>query len=141
MKGAKSFMKNNDQIAFISFKVNEPRHLKLVDSKEDKIKDKRSGEMVDGVKFLVEEHGEKKTFFTSSFKLIGLLSDFEEGSEVTVMQVKYNDGGTFKTSYEVAAGFITPSRAKNGSNSQQDSDGSDVEEQSLEDTANQQANW
>lgn len=139
MKGAKSFMEKQDIIPFISFKVNEPRHLILIDSKEDKIKDKRSGNMVDGVKFLVTEDGDQKSFFTTSFVLIQKLSEIDENSKVTVMQVKYKaDDGDFKTSYEVEEGFIEMGKKKGASESGEEYDS---ETESLEEAAQSSPNW
>ena len=100
MDASKEYLKNNDIVPRISFKDSPKHTVKLVKDKIDTIMDDK-GQKVDGVKYLVEESGDKKTFFTSSDSLIQKLSDVSAGTEVTIeMKSKKTDAG-FRTYFTV----------------------------------------
>lgn len=104
MQASKEYMKTNQIVPFISFKDGSAHTVKLIKDKVDSIKDGNNGGMVQGVKFLVEENGEKKSFFTSSVGLIQKLSDFSEGDVVTIKMVSKKVNGEFRSSFVVSAG-------------------------------------
>ena len=147
MEGAKKYMKGQDMVPFISFKQSVPLAVKLIDSKEDEIKNTQGSEggMVKGVKFLVEHNGDKKSFFTSSISLIQKLAEHAEGSVVTIMQIKYNSGEGFRTGYEVEAGdHVAAMEAKKGGapvGGQSAPATASEENASLEDAANSDPQW
>jgi len=105
MDAAKKFMTDNPS-QFISFGDGLPRTVKLMKDKEDTMPDMNNkGQNVTGVKFLVEtEDGTQKTFFTTSFALIGKLAGFAPGTIVTIQQKKMSVGGQFRTTYIVSQG-------------------------------------
>ena len=87
---------------YISFKDGNPHTLKILNDKISTLKDKQ-GKEIEGVKYLVEENGEHKTFFTSSISLISKLADVEEGTEVIIqMRSRKTEDGSWQSYYEVA---------------------------------------
>lgn len=139
MKASKEYMKKNNISAYISFKDGQAHTFKLIDDKEDSIKDTRSGVDVVGVRYLVEENGEKKSFFTSSSALISKLAEFEPGTIVTARLTSTNAGGQYKSVYEVVEGEVNLAQSKITDEPTIQAD--DPETQSLEDIANEQASW
>lgn len=87
-------MKDNGILPRISFNDGAPHTVKLVKDKVDKIPDGKGG-TVDGMKFMVEEGGESKTFFTGSVGLISKLASVEEGTTVTIQMKKANNKSYF----------------------------------------------
>lgn len=104
MQASKEYMKTNQIVPFISFKDGSAHTVKLIKDKVDSIKDGNNGGMVQGVKFLVEENGEVKSFFTSSIGLIQKLAEFNEGDIVTIKMVSKKVNGEFRSSFVVSAG-------------------------------------
>lgn len=103
MKGAKEYLKVNDIMPRISFKEKPLHVVKLLNSKQDTLPDGKGG-VVSGLKVLVEEDGEKKTFFTSSAALITRLAEFEEDDVVTIeLKSKKSEKG-FISVYEITKG-------------------------------------
>lgn len=101
MDASKQFLKNNDIISFISFKATPKHTFKLLGDEitemhtEDKI--------VKGVRYTVEESGERKSFFTGSSTLIARLSEFAIGIVVTVeMKKRKGDDGVWKSYFEIS---------------------------------------
>ena len=90
MNASKDYLKQNEIMPRISFKEKPRRVLTLLEDKLDTITDD-DGKKIEGVKYLVEENGEKKTFFTGSVGLIQKLSEFEKGTEV-VIELKSKKG-------------------------------------------------
>lgn len=92
MQSSKDFLKNKGIMTRISFKESPVHTVKLLSDSIESIKDEK-GEEVEGVKYLVEENGEKKSFFTSSVGLMQRLAEYKEGSTVTIeMKSKKKDG-------------------------------------------------
>lgn len=104
MKASKEYMKNNQIVPYISFKDGGQHTVILIKDKVDTIKDGNTGGVVEGVKFLVEENGEKKSFFTSSIGLIQKLSEYQEGDTVTIKMVSKKVNGEFRSSFLVKSG-------------------------------------
>lgn len=101
MQNSKQFLKDKQILPRISFKDGKPHAFKLVKDKVDSLKNDK-GEVVEGVKYLVEEAGEPKTFFTSSIALITKLSEISEDTEVIVqMKSRKADNGQWQSYYEV----------------------------------------
>ena len=132
MQASKDYMKENNMLPSISFELNKNTVVKMLKDKKDSVKDKRTGEPVHGVRYLVEQNGEKKTFFTGSYVLIEKLSNCNEGDVVTIRQIKKQGQSGPITSYEVESGAIAQT-SNEGSSSEED--------KSLEDAANSEASW
>ena len=105
MDVSKQFLRDSNWVPRISFKKTPVATVKLLDEKVDKI-------MTDdcetqGVKYLVEENGDKKTFFTASLPLIQALSEYSKGDIVTIRMksVKGRDG-TFRSQFIVTKGIL-----------------------------------
>ena len=86
---------------FISFKDGQPHKLKILNAKEDTLKDE-NGQPIEGMKFLVEEDGERKTFFTSSISLISQLADIEEGAVATIKMGRRKTEKGWRSYFEVS---------------------------------------
>ncbi len=99
MQGSKDYLVKNKIASFISFKEKPEHTVKLIGDKEDQIKTKDG--MVTGMKYMVEENGEPKSFFTQSVGLIQKLAQYNEGDEVTIKMVSKKIDGTFKSSFVV----------------------------------------
>lgn len=106
MDNSKKYLEKNNTNQYISFKDGEAHTVKLMDDKEDTMPDRfgKEGGTINGMKYLVEENGIKKTFFTSSIGLISKLSEFEKGSTITIQMksVKIND--EFRSEFVVLKG-------------------------------------
>ena len=100
MESSKLYLKEKGIVPSISFKESPIHTVKLLKDKADKITG-NDGKVVEGIRYLVEEKGEKKNFFTSSDSLIQKLSGIKEGEEVTIeMKSKKTETG-FISFYEV----------------------------------------
>lgn len=100
MQESKEYLKDNNIVPRISFKKDPKHQLKLISDKKDSIQDE-NGLVVEGMKYEVEENGEKKTFFTTSVGLIQELSQRNEG-DVVVIEMKSKKGNNgFITYFEV----------------------------------------
>lgn len=98
---AKDFLKDNEYMPRISFVDGQEHTVELGKAKRDIIA--KDGENIDGIKFLVKEDGEAKTFFTSSVSLVDKLSGYNSGDVVKIKMRKYkNPEGQFRATYEVA---------------------------------------
>lgn len=101
MDQSKEYLKKNNIRPRISFKDGNPHTLRIVKDKIDSVQDDM-GKQVEGIRYLVEEGGEQKTFFTASVGLIEKLAQVAEGTEVVVqMKRKKSDGGGYKSFFEV----------------------------------------
>ena len=94
------YLKEN-QGDYISFKDGKAHTLTLGKVKEDQIKDNRTDEMVNGVKFLVTEDNKAKTFFTTSIALIKKLNKVELKTTVKIQSKKVSSNGKPITTYDV----------------------------------------
>ena len=100
MEGSKEYLKKNSIFPRISFKTAPVHEVVLLKDKQDQIPG-GDGKVVLGMNYLVEENGEKKTFFTSSDALISALSEFAEGSRVVIeLKSRKTDTG-YSSYYEV----------------------------------------
>jgi len=103
MQASKQYQKDHKIMPFISFKDGKSHSVKLLNDKVDTLTG-TDGKEVEGIKYLVEENGEKKTFFTSSNTLISKLADLGEGDEVSIrMKSVQGKDGKWRSSYEVSA--------------------------------------
>ncbi|GAG08913.1 unnamed protein product, partial [marine sediment metagenome] len=100
MESSKQYLKDNDIVPRISFKKDPKHTVKLLNDKIDTLKT-NDGE-TQGVKYLVEEGGEKKTFFTGSVGLIQKLSDFNVGDTVVIEMKSINKDGNYISVFEVS---------------------------------------
>ena len=110
--------KESGDMGYISFKDGVAHTLKVLKDKEDTMPDKYNagGGTVKGMKYLVEENGVQKTFFTSSLALMSKLVDIPYGEEITIQlkSVKAADG-SFKSEFVVSrGGAIKPEDASDG---------------------------
>lgn len=100
MKNAQKYLKQKDIRARISFKDGKQHTVILRESEVDTIHS--DGEEIEGVRFVVEEEGDEKSFFTSSIKLIQELASKEEGDVVEIqMKSKKSESGNWFSTYEV----------------------------------------
>ena len=97
MENSKSFLQKQDIKPRISFKDGKTHIVKLLNDKQDTLTDE-NGKQVEGVKYLVEEEGEMKTFFTSSIGLITKLAELEPETIVAIT-MKRKKGEKGYTSY------------------------------------------
>lgn len=102
MQGAKDYMGKHEILDRISFKDGKAHTVKLLNDKIDTIN--AEGEDREGVKFLVEENGEHKSFFTSSESLIIALARYEKGDTVTIQMVRRKGKKGFISSFIVSEG-------------------------------------
>lgn len=101
MEGAKQYLKEQNILPRLSFKDGLKHVLKLIDSKSDTIND--GNNIIKGIKVLVEENGEKKTFFTSSESLISKLSEIAENTVVVIeLKSRKDQDGQFKSIFSVS---------------------------------------
>ncbi|MCR4307089.1 MAG: hypothetical protein NUV80_00855 [Candidatus Berkelbacteria bacterium] len=101
MQNSKQFLQTHNVMPRISFKDGQAHLLSMLNDKIDTIKG-TDGEMVEGVKYLVQEENEKKTFFTSSISLIQKLADVKEGENVIVqMKSRKGENGKWQSYYDV----------------------------------------
>ena len=84
--------KESGDMGYISFKDGVAHTLKVLKDKEDTMPDKYNagGGTVKGMKYLVEENGVQKTFFTSSLALMSKLVDIPYGEEITIQLKRTN---------------------------------------------------
>lgn len=123
MEASKKYLASNKIIPFISFKSQPEHTVKLIDDKEDSIMTQEGKQ--DGMKYLVEEDGTQKSFFTTSISLVQQLANFNKGDEVTIKLGSKKVDGQFRSSYTV--------RKKGES--------SDPEVESLEEAASEAPSW
>jgi len=100
MDNSKQFLKNQDILPRISFKDGKEHIVKLLNDKIDKIQD-GTGKEIEGVKYLVEEDNENKSFFTSSIGLIAKLADLEENTMVGIKMIRKKTDAGYRSSFEV----------------------------------------
>jgi len=103
MKNAQDYLKKHGIIPFISFKDGSGHKVELVECSEDIITEK-SGEEKEGMKFIVLEDKETKSFFTSSIDLISKLAGLNKGTIVSIQMKKRKDGktGEFRSYYDMS---------------------------------------
>lgn len=101
MQNSKVYLKERNLYPRISFKDKKPHTIELVNDKADSMKDER-GAVKEGIKYLVKEDGELKTFFTASPSLISFLSTCEPGDIVSIEMKAKNIGGSLKTVYSMS---------------------------------------
>jgi hypothetical protein len=89
MEAPKEYLKKHENYERVNFKDGLEHVLELLNAKIDVYVDNKTNKENEGVKFLVKEGDELKTFFTSSIDLITKLSDIEEKTMVKITQVKY----------------------------------------------------
>lgn len=99
MQASKKFLETNKIVPFISFKTQPEHTVTLVADKEDSI-DTAEGK-VTGMKYLVKENGETKSFFTVAISLIQQLSQYKEGDEVVIKLASKKVDGQFRSTYVV----------------------------------------
>lgn len=94
MQASKNYLKENGYNDRISFSDGAAHKVKVLKEKEDTIPDGHGG-TVKGMKYLVEEDGVQKTFFTGSLGLISKMADLVEGDVVTIQMKKANNKSFF----------------------------------------------
>jgi len=105
MENSKSYLKDHSILERISFKDKKPHTVVLGKDKLDTIKDQQ-GKELEGVRFLVKEDGEAKSFFTTSISLIQKLANKEAGDTVVIqMKSRQGDDGQYRSYYEVGDGI------------------------------------
>ncbi len=106
MEASKQFLKDNNISQFISFQDGLPHTVKLMKDKVDSMPDRfgENGGKIQGMKYLVQEGGEQKTFFTTSIGLISKLAEFESGSVVTIQMKKKKVNGQPQSYFLVSEG-------------------------------------
>lgn len=94
MDASKKFVKDSGLTQKISFKDGSVHTVKLIKDKEDVMQNAFGGGTSTGIKYLVEENGEQKTFFTGAQSLISKLADKQPGETVTI-QMKNRNGKSY----------------------------------------------
>ena len=96
----KKFLKDHNIVDRISFKDGQAHQVKIVKRKLDSIDNQ--GVVKEGIKYMVLENNEPKTFFTSAISLIQILSEIEDGRVVIIqMKSKPNGQGGFTSYFDV----------------------------------------
>lgn len=104
MKASKDFLGEHNIKPYISFKDGKAHIIELVSDQKDTIKDGRSGELIEGIKYDVKENGDEKIIFSSSVSLISQLAEFPVGAIVRIeMKSRKDASGIFKSYYDVSA--------------------------------------
>ena len=99
MQYSKEFLKTHQILPRISFKDRQPHTVKLVKDKLETVNSDKGPK--DGVRYLVEENGEPKSFLTCSPNLISTLSSFEPGDIVTIQLQSKKSNGTLISVFKV----------------------------------------
>lgn len=100
MESSKQYMKDNGILTRISFADGAAHTVKLIKDKVDSIPGGPNGAQVEGMKYLVEENGEQKSFFSGSVGLISKLALCEEGEVVTIQMKKANNKSFYSVTKE-----------------------------------------
>lgn len=100
MKASKEFLKEKGIVPRISFKDKEKHIVELVKDKKEAITDE-NGEKKEGVKYLVKENGQLKSFFTASLSLIEKLAEFKPGSKVAIQMKTKKVGNDYINYFDV----------------------------------------
>jgi hypothetical protein len=101
MDSIKEWLKKENIRPRISFKDGKPHTVKILNAREDEITD-NTGKVKKGIKLLVEEGGEMKTFFTSSVQLLSYLANLEENETVTLqMKSRKGSDGNFRSYFDI----------------------------------------
>ena len=96
----KNWLQSHNILPRISFKDRKEHIIEMVKAKSESFTN-NDGELVEGIKFLVREDGEPKTFFTASQDLLLKLVECQEGEIYKVKMIARNVAGRIKTSYDV----------------------------------------
>jgi len=100
MEAIKNFLKEHQMLPKISFKDKKEHTVEIVKAKEESFNNEK-GELVEGVKFLVTEDGEPKTFFTASQDLLTQLAECKEGETYKIKMYSESVGGVIKSRFSV----------------------------------------
>jgi hypothetical protein len=100
MEEIKQWLHSHQVLPRISFKDRKEHIVEMVKARAESFTN-NEGELVDGIKFLVKESGEPKTFFTASQDLLMKLAESKEGEVYKIKMCAKNVGGVVKTYYEV----------------------------------------
>jgi len=100
MEEIKQWLKSHQILPRISFKDRKEHTIEIIKARAESFNNDKD-ELVEGIKFLVKEDGEAKTFFTASQDLLLKLADCQEGEVFKVKMCAKNVGGVIKTYYEV----------------------------------------
>jgi len=101
MEEIKQWLHSHQVLPRISFKDRKEHIVEMVKARAESFTN-NEGELVDGIKFLVKESGEPKTFFTASQDLLMKLAESKEGEVYKIKMCARNVGGVVKTYYEVS---------------------------------------
>lgn len=100
MEAVKQFLKDHQILPRISFKDGQEHTVVIMRARTESFKND-DDEQVEGVKFLVTEAGEPKTFFTASQDLLTKLADSKEGETYNIKMLARNVDGAVRAYYEV----------------------------------------
>ena len=101
MEEIKSWLKDHKILPRISFKDRQAHIVEILKARAESFTNDKD-EFVEGMKFLVNENGEFKTFFTASQDLLLKLADCQEKEVYKIKMCAKNTGGIIRTSYEVS---------------------------------------
>jgi len=100
MEAIKNFLKENQILPRISFKDKKEHTVEIAKARAESFKNDKNEE-VNGIKFLVTESGEPKTFFTASQDLLTQLADCKEGETYKIKMYSESVGGVIKSRFSV----------------------------------------
>jgi len=100
MQEIKDWLHSHQILPRISFKDRKEHTIEIAKARAESFNNDKD-ELVEGIKFLVKEDGEPKTFFTASQDLLLKLANSQEGEVYMVKMCAKNVGGIVKTYYEV----------------------------------------
>ena len=101
MEEIKSWLKDHKILPRISFKDRQAHIVEILRARSESFTNDKD-EFVEGMKFLVNENGELKTFFTASQNLLLKLADCQTKEIYKIQMCAKNTGGIIRTSYEVS---------------------------------------
>lgn len=99
MENSKKFLKKHSIFPKISFKDKKPHTVELVKDKIETI-GTESGEK-EGVRYLVKEDGEMRSFLTCSASLISTLANYQPGDVVIIQLMSKNLNGKLISVYQI----------------------------------------
>jgi len=100
MDAIKNFLKEHQILPRISFKDRKEHTVQIMKARAESFNNDKD-ELVQGVKFLVTEGGEPKTFFTASQDLLTQLAESKEGETYKIKMYSESVGGVIKSRFSV----------------------------------------
>ena len=100
LNASQKFLKDHDIVSRISFKDGKPHTVRILSDEADTIV--VEGKETEGIRYTVEENGEKKEFFTGSPYLIQQIAENSLVEELIIqMKKRKRNDGSFVSYFDV----------------------------------------